>query len=334
MNARGEVALEDVHIEHGHRLGTGGQGSVWVVDDDRETAFKEYHPTFALKVDHSFLLQLIGLPDRLPREEAAWVLAHTAWPRAAVMNRGSVRGVLMKRAPERFSFDANNLVRGTTRRQFSLEFLLNSDSYTAALGLHVDVTQRIRLLLNLAKTLELLHSAGVAVGDLSPKNILVTNDSARECFLIDCDSFSIGGISALPQTQTVDWQSIDGEAKSTPEGDSYKFGLLVARLFNRDQTSLDLSLLTSDRSALAALVRRSFSETPGARPTLAEWRRSLQEEVGSEGRRWPSAPPIPAPSKEPPRNSASPATSGACAVLVTAAVVVIVLLIAGLIASH
>ncbi|MBF7728603.1 protein kinase domain-containing protein [Pseudomonas sp. N040] len=58
--------------------------------------------------------------------------------------------------------------------------------------------RRIRILSQLARTLNQLHSRGMLYGDLSPSNIFVSDDPGHaETWLIDCDNISLESHSGL-----------------------------------------------------------------------------------------------------------------------------------------
>jgi serine/threonine protein kinase len=87
-----------------------------------------------------------------------------------------------------------------------------------------------------------LHGHGVVVGDLSPKNVLFTLDGQPRCLLIDCDSMRFRG-KYVPEAE-----------KATVASDSFKFGLIATRVFNREQDSRDLTPLRGNSTELASLA--------------------------------------------------------------------------------
>lgn len=276
-----------------HRLGDGGQGVVYAVPDPpgkfagEYLAYKEYLPSVAS--DAEVLYQLVCFFDELGRtvrHDHAFLDKRLTWPTALVYtgarptqpspraNPGTtVTGFLMQRITEEFELDSTRL--GKVKPQ-GMEFLLNDDGFTASLGLDVDDGRRLRLLIDLAATLNRLHRHGVTVGDLSPKNVLFMLDPSPKCLLIDCDSMRLKGRDVLPQVETDDW-AVPEQAKATPASDVYKFGLITTRLFNRDQSSTDLSELRNVSSGLANLAERSRVSDPRRRPSVEEWLQALEQ---------------------------------------------------------
>lgn len=289
-----------------HRLGDGGQGVVYAVPDPpgrfagEYLAYKEYLPT--VSSDAQVLYELVCFFDELRRTDRydhSFLDKRLTWPIALVYtgtrptqpspraNPGTtVTGFLMQRITEEFELDSARL--GKVKPQ-GMEFLLNDDGFTGSLGLHVDDGRRLRLLIDLAATLNRLHRHRVAVGDLSPKNVLFMLDPSPKCLLIDCDSMRLAGKDVLPQVETDDW-AVPEAAKATPASDTYKFGLIATRLFNRHQTSTDLSGLRTVSSGLANLAEQSRSSDPGARPPMEEWLRSL-EQARAHRKKPPPPPP-------------------------------------------
>ncbi|ELP68011.1 hypothetical protein STRTUCAR8_07637 [Streptomyces turgidiscabies Car8] len=291
-----------------NRLGDGGQGVVYAVPDPpgkfagEYLAYKEYLP--AVTSDADALYELVNFFDELgrtDRHDHSYLDKRLTWPVALVYtgarptrplphdNPGTtVTGFLMQRITEEFELDSARL--GKVKPQ-DMAFLLNDDAFTRSLGLDVDDGRRLRLLIDLAAILNRLHRHRVTVGDLSPKNVLFMLDPSPKCLLIDCDSMRLAGKDVLPQVETDDW-AVPEAAKATPASDTYKFGLIATRLFNRHQTSTDLTGLRNVSSALANLAERSRASDPGARPPMAEWLRVL-EQARAQLKQRPPAPPRP-----------------------------------------
>jgi hypothetical protein len=147
------------------------------------------------------------------------------------------------------------------------------------LGLWIDDHDRLRLLSFLAGSLHRLHRMGIAIGDLSPKNLLWQTANRPACFFIDCDAMRFAGSSALPQAETPDWVLPPGEELGTAPGDCYKLGLLAIRLFNRSQSSLEPGPLNAISPTLGSLARLSGSIDPAQRPRPVAWLEALNSAI-------------------------------------------------------
>jgi hypothetical protein len=296
----------------GRRLGQGGQGTVHEVLNKRinESApgggwpvvYKEYSPAVLPLLDRSALDACVRLLGALSADDGRWLCEKTAWPAALIGRQGQVCGFLMRAVPDRFRFTLRTLTASGgpggpgqasssgTERLATMEFLLNDDAYVAGVGLSVSDKDRLLLLADLAATMHRLHRLGVAVGDVSPKNLLFSLGARVECFLIDCDAMRVRGATALPQAETPDWQVPKGEERATPAGDVHKLGLLAVRLFARDQTTTDPSALAALSPALGDLARASLTTDPALRPGPSLWAEQLSSAAATASAKPPRRP--------------------------------------------
>ena len=261
----------------GDRLGSGGRGTVHGVLNRKinsrwPVAYKEYNAAAQDAVDTDALTTMVELIPALSKSTAEWLCTTAASPAAVVERQGRISGFLMRTVPDEYYFDYCGFDGKVTRKLATTEFLLNDDSYTCSIGLYVNERERLRLLADLAAKLCRLHALGIAVGDMSPKNLLFATGSRPNCFLIDCDAMRINGRSVLPQAETPDWQIPVGEEKGTASSDAYKLALLAVRMFARNQTSRDPGVLPATAEPkLAELARAALHGQSGARPAPDEW---------------------------------------------------------------
>ncbi|GAA0674270.1 hypothetical protein GCM10010193_28900 [Kitasatospora atroaurantiaca] len=338
----------------GRQLGQGGQGSVHQVLNKRinesagggwEVVYKEYSANVLPHLDEAALASSAALLGELSGADGRWLSEKTAWPAAVVQRQGRTCGFLMRAVPDRFQFSLRTLTgaNGGPRRLANMEYLLNDDTYIAGIGLTVSDKDRLLLLADLAATLARLHRLGIAVGDLSPRNLLFSASPQPECFLIDCDAMRLRGATALPQAETPDWQVPAGEERATPTSDVYKLGLLAVRLFARNQTSTDPTALAATSPALGDLARASLDPDPARRPTPAAWAEQLTSAAATApakparkrrrtpGAATPAAPPTRPATGRPhgttPPAPKSPAAQAGGVLGALAAVVVLILLV-------
>ncbi|AVT28295.1 hypothetical protein C6361_00910 [Plantactinospora sp. BC1] len=308
-------------------LGSGGQGRVRLVEAPGifpgRLAFKEYDPGTIASVRADVLDRLVALRASAGDDLRTLLAERAAWPLAAVRRGAQLRGFLMPPAPPEYTVTLT--LPGDGRpRPLAMEFLLNPIEYMAKVGLRVSERDRVGLLREFARMLAVLHGDRIVVGDLSPKNVLVTVDPPR-CFLLDCDAVCVDGDSVAPQVETPDWRLPEGEALGTEAGDRYKFGLLVLRLLLSDQAARDPAELTAARKLfadVADLAARSRRE-PDARPDWPEWTAAfdavlpLSDEIvptpqpgpRSERRRVATGGPVPGAAGGPAGGTAPPRTS-------------------------
>lgn len=277
MTAR--IDLADLQL--GPELDRGGQGRVFPVlrrtdGQQRPLVYKQYDPELTSALDAAALDQLADLPGRNP-EDADWLRERTAWPQILVEDEGRVTGFLMQRIPEDFRFAFQSSPGATSARFCQYAFLLNSDAYVQSSGLVVTDRDRFLLLADVAAALGRFHRLGVAVGDLSPKNMLFASDGSHRTFFIDCDAVRLGVATVLPQANTPDWEPPSGEELGTAATDDYKFGLLAIRLFARSQTSHDAEVIGGFSAYLRYLAKASQDLDPLRRPPAEAWLEALQE---------------------------------------------------------
>ncbi|OLR93510.1 protein kinase family protein [Actinokineospora bangkokensis] len=252
-------------------LDSGGQGKVYELPEfeQADVLYKEYSPRLVDDVDVEVLRRFAVFPLELPEADRARLLTITSWPQAVVRRDGVVRGFLMRRAPARctaalrFGGEVSTVLT-------SAEFLLNHPDYLRELGLAVTDEFRLRFLADTAEALAFLHGLDIAVGDLSPKNLLFSREERPHAHFIDCDAMSLGGQSVLPPVHTPDWV-VPQEEEATREGDLYKFGLMVVRVFATDQQS-------TDTTAVPRRLRKHVVATLGPAPGRVgaqAWRKRL-----------------------------------------------------------
>lgn len=150
----------------GPPLGTGGAGTVYEVQDTPALVAKLYHePPTPERAEKLALLARLG-------NERLFNL--TAWPTDVlrVQPGGPVTGFTMQRIGEAEEVHALHSPKSRLQKfpDASWAFLL----YVAA---------------NIARAIAVVHEHGFIVGDLNPKNILVTRQAT--VYLLDCDSFQI-----------------------------------------------------------------------------------------------------------------------------------------------
>ncbi|HEV7708705.1 MAG TPA: hypothetical protein VGP16_10965 [Asanoa sp.] len=263
------------------QIGSGGQGKVFaLVNAPDGGVYKEYSPRVVDDLDVDALHRFVQFGRNLTDSGREALLARVAWPEVVVRRDSVVRGFLMPRIPPGFTVEMR-FGDQVTRENAAVQFLLNPAAYLTERGLRISDRFRLELLRDTADTLTLFHQLGIAVGDLSPNNLLFSLAGRPRCFFIDCDAMRLGGDSVLAQTETPDWQvgAIGDEELGTPASDAYKFGLLAVRLFAADQQS-------RQPAAVPVRLRRrviaSLSADPDERDPPSAWLRPLDKLIERE----------------------------------------------------
>jgi hypothetical protein len=298
-------------------IASGGQATLFAVPDlklpdaDGPLVYKEYNDAILAKSARAIrygLPQLLEIPDRLPQAKRDLLNARTAWPLALVLNGEQASGIIMKRIRPVFQFTMH-LSAGPKETIFDLQQVLRPESERSAFEVPpLSVDQRGRLVARLAICMELFHDNGLIVGDLSSKNVAVSNPGKlSEVYpkFLDTDSFRLAGNRPpVQQGSTPDWlvpEIVEAEEEAArltrvqapvaqiakvrgraqvldKRTDIFKFGLLALRLFDfgPDAGVIYKSAQAEQRiqetfgAKRADLLRRCRDEVPELRPEVAE----------------------------------------------------------------
>src|SRR5262245_56259036 len=151
-------------VRLGWRIGTGAEGEVYEIQDKSDLVAKVYHePPPPEKAEKLVALSGFG-------NERLFNLS--AWPVSTLLDEpdGNVVGFVMKKISHAEEVHALHSPKSRLRKfpEASWMFLI----YVAA---------------NIARAVAAIHEHGLVIGDLNPKNILVTRKAT--VYLLDVDSF-------------------------------------------------------------------------------------------------------------------------------------------------
>jgi serine/threonine protein kinase len=265
------------------RIAAGGQGVVYTAPGVKmpyadALVFKEYKSATSANLDISALEAMPRYLQMLSFDDGMELISRAAWPCRLVEEAGVVQGFVMPAIPDKF-FLTMQKASGPTRVPGEFQHLLNDPNFLARRHIVISDRNRYELLGELAKALEIFHSHKIAVGDLSPKNLLYVANPHASVYFIDCDAMRLNGVSVLPQLETPGWEVraiSPGEELATPASDCYKLGLLALRLLAGDQSSRDVSRLpASVPNAIRQLITEALSPRSGVRPSPADWNSHL-----------------------------------------------------------
>ncbi|MQY25989.1 hypothetical protein [Nocardia aurantia] len=263
------------------KIAGGGQGVVFTAPGVRmqyanRLVYKEYRPANRVDVDVRALESMPAHLESLPFGAGAELLSIVAWPCRLVTDdsTGEVLGFVMPAIPDPFFVDMTK-ASGRVRVTGEFQHLLNDDSFLARRGIALTDRNRYELLTRTAEALSILHRHGIAVGDLSPKNLLFSLTPTRAVYFIDCDAMRLHNRSVLPQLETPGWEvhtTNPTEELATPASDNHKLGLLALRLLTGDQTTRDPTRLPPTVAhRIRQLIHAALDPDPTTRPTATDW---------------------------------------------------------------
>lgn len=258
-------------------IGRGGEGVVYRCRARPNQVYKEFQPQVLAEVDEDALDRLIALPSSLDKASHQYLLARTTWPLEKVVHKGVPIGYTMPLIPGSFfvthgvraypktcECDWNKLAMRTT-------WLDNSNIVSDVP--QVSGTQLLELLMDLCRTVELLHRMRLVIGDISGRNMLWRVSPSPTVMMIDNDGYRVEGMRGvtLPK-QTPDWQDpYLGGADTTHHSDLYKLSLAMLRGYLGSGIIKPEQVDTKDPAVtgLVDLARRGTG--PSNRPIASEW---------------------------------------------------------------
>lgn len=274
-------------------LGKGGEGQVFAIPNRPLHVYKQYLQTAATAPGQGALQALIDLKSTMSVNEQQWLSERTIWPELIVVDKGQMRGFLMRKiSPEYFQQQGIRSSPRSVLCEWNLlamrERYLKNPNIVSSVP-NIEPFDALRLVLDLAKTVALLHKFRVVVGDMSGRNLLWTDNPTWRVLIIDCDSLRIDGSSGVASPkQSPDWDDphLNGAA-TTQSSDIYKLGLAAYRgiwaaTTDRPNSSTQLRCPSSIPEDVVDLVHRSIAASN--RPTAEEWVSRLQPSIAFGGR--------------------------------------------------
>lgn len=259
------------------KISQGGQGVVYQAPNVKvafadSMVYKEYKLQTRADIDITALTAMPALvEDTLTYAQAEGLVSIAAWPCALVEEASVTTGFVMPTIPQQFFIELTT-VKGNSTAAAEFQHLLNHPSVLAARGITIDDARRYTLLRETASALAFLHTHGVCVGDISPKNLLFSLTPHPAVYFIDCDAMRINGVSVLPQVETPGWQVPAGEELATIYSDTYKLGLLALRLVVGDHdTTNPAHLPASTPDLLRQIITDTLKKQPTSRPRPEAW---------------------------------------------------------------
>ena len=261
----------------------------------------------------SYLRNLIERKKNAPDNVKKIINKRTVWPQAIVYDESRVCGFVMRRIPDIFYSEYQD-VGMSVKTTSTFDFVLNDNITRKRLGLPVVNTRgRAKIVYEMLNVVNILHSYQVVIGDISPNNILIYVDGSDQAqnrvLFIDADSFRIAGNThplkqphtpewVPPEAKEARWKRIECERNNEDERviskyrirefiqnyqtDIYKICLAIMRLYyhgeNRTVITYSDEAVERLRNELnkefTALILKGLSTVPDERPSANELIRS------------------------------------------------------------
>jgi hypothetical protein len=187
--------------------------------------YKEYTPDKRRELNVFGLECLVRWRQDLPPAVRKFVDLFCAYPRVIVFDGPDVVGILMNEAPTEFI--QMRPAREPQPRQADV-LGRRRDRAREPEASYFEPPHKLAVLGVLLERLIWLHDQHLVVGDLQPRNLLVTaGTDHREVYFIDCDSFWLGDLHAFPPHSPPMWDVSTNDCN--PATDLAKFARLVAR---------------------------------------------------------------------------------------------------------
>lgn len=279
---------------HFKELGAGGEGRVFAIPGRADVVYKEFLDISTTSPGLQALERLIEVRDSWTVDETSWMTERSVWPQVAVMHGARLRGFLMARIPTNFyrkhGIRTNPRVVPCEWNYLALRDRFRTNPNIFSEVPNPDVFGVIELLLDLAKTIELLHQHQIVLGDLSGRNLLWTDRPSYRVLVIDNDGFRFigtGGIASPKQSPDWDDPFLRGQPTSTAS-DVYKLGLAAYRSIasagteRPSRSSMNNPRLVQAGGEIVDLILASTDSND--RPSAADWVVSLSTIVAYRGR--------------------------------------------------
>jgi len=170
----------------GSKIGSGGEGTVYSVDNDNALCIKIYHEQKRTPALEQKLKAMIEAPPKDPTQSAGHY--SICWPTHLVYEDEACTKFLGFAMPmiDKKMFKEYHLLCDKPGASSSACYRLEH------FGMGFTYLHMYAALLNLASCVSSIHEAGHAIGDLNDKNILVSTKDSK-ISIVDCDSFEIHG---------------------------------------------------------------------------------------------------------------------------------------------
>lgn len=268
-------------------LGGGSFGKVYAVATpgglvaDPVCAYKELNNVEPHEPDN--LNVLIEFRDSLSAAERGLLDTITAWPLAAVTDRGKFTGYLMRLVPDDyFEHEIMQLGEPPASEPRNLGWLISPALTTTANVRQAvdadDLATRFHLCAWISYIFAFLHKHGITYGDINEKNLLYRLDASPPIVVVDIDPARAENKSPIfeqphqPHMKPHENQGPSASPVQDEFTDRYKLAYLCLQILGCARSFSDLRPLAGkvDIDGIA-LFRRALNPNRHSRPSAKEW---------------------------------------------------------------
>ena len=223
----------------GKKLGAGGEGTVYKVDNHEGCAAKIYHPG---SKDSAFMRKKIETMISMPIIPIVDGILRVAWPTDILLEGSEFVGYVMPlvQAP----YEIYCVYRDDASREQILP------GYTWKYS--------VQFAYNLSWVVWYLHLNNIVIGDLNMKNVRINGKG--EVVLIDCDSFDIRNPKTgehfpccvgLPEMLAPELQAVGNlsNAKFSMQSDDFSLAIHIFRLLMKNADPFGAKLISKKKSS-------------------------------------------------------------------------------------
>jgi len=288
-------------------LGGGNEAQVSRIQSRSGIAVKIYKPNVINELHLPSLEALLDTIEGLDTHTRAKISERAALPIELVTDNGKWIGFTMPLLTD--TFFAMHGVRAMPRRvELDWNRLTMSHRWVSNPNIFSEIPipterQQLEIALSLSKTVSMLHSAGIIIGDVSGRNLLWALQPTPLAYFLDTDSFRIQRMPGTTTPKETDgWR--DPELKGQPtnfSSDLYKLALAISRIFFSSDfgaASVNKPPTSMTNASQQIFDHAKFAISSSQRPDAESWAQLLSrliQEKNLEGRpvinRPPAAPP-------------------------------------------
>jgi len=276
-------------------IGKGGEGRVYAVRSIPGMVYKEFIDFPGHTPNRSALEELVALLQRMTPDERTWLSDRTTWPQTLVLDGNKMKGFLMPLIGQQY-FKKYGIRANPKKVACEWNYLSMRSKYESNKNIYSEVPRvtpmgALSAVVDLSKTMAILHNYDIVIGDISGRNLLWTDVPSLRVMVIDCDSFHLEGkVGVSPPKQSPDWEDPALTSPlTTMQSDIYKLGLAAYRAIWAATTDRPLAggkpiptVTDGVPEVVRSLIERSVGKGP--RPTAQEWVDSLKQAVAFSGR--------------------------------------------------